>query len=161
MKQFQFKNLFLSLACLGFIVILGAGIYEQINIHSKWITAPPRSLYMFQGSEGLDISVFWKLIHPIVLLCFILALITNWKTARRKSLLVAVTGYVIILITTATYFVPELVKLITYPYSDTVLPDLQHRASVWSQLNIVRAVIIFLLALNLLLHAVKTDNKIS
>lgn len=161
MKQFRLKNLFFSLACLGFIIILGAGIYEQINIHSKWITAPPKSLYIFQGSEGMDISVFWKLIHPVVLLCFILALITNWKTQRRNSLLITFAGYIIILISTATYFVPELIKLITYPYSNTVLPGLQHRASVWSALNIVRAVIIFLLALNLLLNAIKTENKLS
>jgi len=65
------------------------------------------------------------------------------------------------LISTAVYFVPELVKLITYPYSNTVLPDLQHRASLWSALNIVRAIIIFLLALNLLLNAIKTENKLS
>ncbi|MEO6455600.1 MAG: hypothetical protein ABIN97_16080 [Ginsengibacter sp.] len=161
MKQINSKNIFLSLACLGFIIILGAGIYEQINIHSKWITAPPRSLYMFQGSQGIDISVFWKIIHPIVLLFFILALITNWRTTKRKSILIALSGYIVILICTAIYFVPELIKLTAYPYSNTVLPDLQRRASLWSDLNIARAVIIFLLSLNLLLNAVKTENKIS
>lgn len=161
MRDIKLKDLLLAFTCTGFIMILGAGIYEQLTIHAKWAQAPPRSLYIFQGTDGIDISVFWKLIHPLLLLLFTATLIMNWKTARRRGILITFLGYALILAATAIYFVPELIKLTGYSYSNSVLPELQHRATVWVQLNIARTAIIFLLALYLLLHAFKTEKIIS
>lgn len=160
MQKLEIKNLLLSLACLGFIVIVGAAVYEQINITSKWASAPPSSLYMFQGSQGLDVSPFWKVIHPVVLLLFVAALTANWKTSERKNILVAFIGYILVLVATTIYYVPELRQITNYPYSHSVVADLQHRAKVWEALNIIRGVFIFLLALNLLLGAIKIQKRV-
>ena len=161
MRNLQFRDIALILACMGFIIVLGAGTYEAVNLVPTWASAPPRSLYIFQGNDGADLSTFWKSIHPIVLLLFIVALIANWKTARRKPVLVALGGYVLMLVITFIYFVPELMSITRAAYTATVDAALQQRAHRWELWNIIRAVYIFLLAFVLLGGLIKAQRPVA
>lgn len=136
------KNFVLSLACISFVMIVGAGAYEHLAMVPRWSAAPPLSLSMFQGTYGLDSAPFWMSIHPVTILLIITALVLNRKTPRQKNILSALGIYVVVLITTFTYFVPELLSIINTPYDASVDKDLQSRAAMWEKLSIVRLVIL-------------------
>ena len=144
------KNILLILASICFVIILGGAIYEHIAVVPKWSAAPPSSLTMFQGKYGLHSEYFWIPIHPVTILLMVGALITNWKNVRRKNILIVLISYIVILITTFSFFVPELISIIQTPFQDTVDPDLVRRSSMWETLSLIRLSIIAILSIILL-----------
>jgi hypothetical protein len=154
------RNLLYSFTCLAFITIIGGAVYEHLNVVPGWSAAPPASLSMFQGPYGLKPEVFWMIIHPVNLVLFLVTLIIHWKSPRKTNLLIVLISYVIILAVTAVYFVPELIKIITTPFSDSVSGDMVSRASLWETLSIIRLVILIILSLVLLTGLTKHGNRI-
>ena len=144
------KNIFLILASMSFILVLGAATYEHLGVVPQWSAAPPSSLAMFQGEYGLKAENFWIPIHPVTFLLMVGALIANWKTPRRNNILTVLIGYVIILASTFIYFVPELLDITQTPYQENVDQVLVDRASMWETLSLVRLVFIAVLAYILL-----------
>lgn len=159
-----YKDLIYSITCLLFAIIIGAAVYEHIAVVPQWSTAPPKSLAMFQGEYGLDAESFWKMIHPVTLVLFAITLITSWRTSRRFNVLLAFTGYFVILITTAVYFVPELIQITTSAYSEQIDSELTQRANNWELLSLIRLVALIALSIVLFLGLTKTEivekNKI-
>lgn len=154
------RNILLISACISFVIVLGGAVYEHLNMVPRWKLAPPASLTMFQGPYGIDAARFWKLIHPITLTLMLASVITNWKTARRKYILVSVSAYVLILIITFAYFVPELILITQTPYQPVTNNDLVPRADAWEKLSLVRMVFIFVIAGYLLFALTKgNENK--
>lgn len=151
------KNIVYSFACLAFSVVIGAAIYEHLCVVPRWAAAPPYSLSMFQGEYGLNPEAFWIPIHPVTLLLLIITLMLSWKTPRRKNLLVAVSGYIVILIITGIYFVPQLLEITGTPYSAEVDVELTGRAKMWEALSIVRLFVLVALAIALFLGLTKTS----
>jgi hypothetical protein len=153
------KNLLLILASLSFVSIMGAAIYEVISTTPQWSAAPPQSLTMFQGKYGLNSGLFWTIIHPVTILLLVAALFANWNNGRRKQILVVFSSYILILIMTATYFVPELLHIITSPYQNQVDRDLQLRAALWEKLSFARLCLVVLLSVVLLSALTKPANN--
>lgn len=151
------KDILYAISCLAFVIIIGGAVYEHVNVVPRWAAGPPASLAMFQGEYGLNPELFWKIIHPVNMLLFALCLIFHWKSARRKNLLAVLSGYILILIITAVYFVPELISITTAGFSGTVDPALTERASVWEALSIIRLAVLFILALILLTGLTKPN----
>lgn len=81
-----------SLLALAFfyLIMLGGGNYEQINVTHVVASAPPKSFAMMQGSYGFNPVKFWVIFRPLTILLFIVALVFNWKISeqRRKLLLI-------------------------------------------------------------------------
>lgn len=151
----NYKNIIYSLLCLSFTVIVGGAIYEHIAVVPQWSAAPPKSLSMFQGEYGLYAEGFWKIIHPVTLLLFIVTLVISWKTARRSNLLYAFLGYIAILIITTFYFVPELIAITSTPYSDEMNAGLIDRAAMWETGSLIRLMILIILSIILFLGLTK------
>src|SRR4028119_799519 len=140
-----------SFACLSFSVVIGAAVYEHLAVVPQWSAAPPVSLSMFQGKYGLNAAAFWIPIHPVTLLLLIGALVFAWKTEGKKHVLITLTGYVIILAITGTYFVPELLSITGTAFSETIDPSLTERAGRWELLSLVRLSVLVGLAMVLFL----------
>lgn len=140
------KDFFLILASISFILIIGAAVYEHLAVVPSWSAAPPSSLAMFHGTYPLESGNFWIPIHPITILLMVTALIANWNTARKKSILFVLLGYVAILTLTFIYFVPVLMEFITMPPADSVDPELTAKASTWELLSLIRLAFLFILA---------------
>jgi hypothetical protein len=154
----NYRDILYSLACLSFAVVIGGAIYEHLTVVPQWSAAPPKSLSMFQGTYRLKAEVFWKMIHPVTLGLFIAALAVSWKnTARKKHLLLSFTGYVIVLVITFAFFVPELIAITTTPYTDTIDTGLAARAFLWESLSLVRLSFLFVLSLVLFLGLTKRE----
>lgn len=156
----SFPNILHILASIAFITIIGAAVYEHAAVVPVWSAAPPRSLSMFQGEYGLQAVNFWKPVHPVAILLLVAALIANWRQPRRKQLMIASGGYVLVLVITAAYFVPELIAITTSAYSPAVSEDLTGRAKTWETLSLVRLSGLLMLAIVLLYGlSVKTEEK--
>lgn len=152
------RNLIYALTALSFTIVIGGAIYEHLAVVPIWSAAPPRSLAMFQGEYGLHPEMFWKPIHPVTLALFVVTLILSWKSARRRNVLISFIGYVILLIVTATYFVPQLMAILRTTYTNTIDANLTERAATWEMLSLVRLAILIGLSLTLFLGLTKTSD---
>lgn len=143
-------NLLLSLAAISYIIVIGGATYEHLAFVPQWTAAPPASLAMLQGPYGLLAQNFWIPIHPVTLLLLAVALVANWRGPRRRTIAQAMAGYVLVLLITFAFFVPELIAITTTPFSPAVDPDLQARAARWEALSLVRLSFLLLIAMVLL-----------
>jgi cytochrome bd-type quinol oxidase subunit 2 len=141
------KNLLYALTCLAFAVIIGAAVYEHINVVPTWSAAPPFSMSMFQGQYGLKPELFWMIIHPVNLLLFTITLILHWKSQRKINIITVLAGYFLILVITSIYFVPELIKITTAEFSESISNDLTRRASLWETLSLLRLSVLVVLSI--------------
>jgi len=154
-----YQNLVYVIVCLCFTVILGSGIYEHTAIWPHAFSEPPRSLKMFLGNFQLNSDTFWTFIHTITLVLFLIALKLNWTSAWRLHLLIPLVVYAVLLIATFTYFVPELIKLISTQYSDTIDTSLQYQSSMWIKLSLFRLFIILSMSIFLLMGLTKPSTS--
>lgn len=153
------RDFIYALACLSFAVVIGGAVYEHLAVVPRWAMAPPASLAMFQGEYGLNPTAFWKPIHPITLLLFAASLVVSWKWERRKNILIATIGYVVVLVVTFAFFVPELIAITTTPYSAAINVDLAKRAQLWEMLSLVRLTFLIMLSLVLFLGLTKNEER--
>ncbi|MCC6252926.1 MAG: hypothetical protein IT238_10740 [Bacteroidia bacterium] len=152
------KNTFYALTCISYCLIIGAGINEHIALWPVAFSEPPQSLIMFQGNYALNPALFWSLIHPVTIILFLITLVLNWKTERRKYILIPMVTYMILIGITFIYFVPELKSIIGTPYSETVDLDLQQRGSLWIKLSLARLTFIAITSFILLLGLTKSEK---
>jgi hypothetical protein len=155
----SFSNIFLVMASIAFITIIGAAIYEHAAVVPVWSMAPPVSLSMFQGKYGIQPANFWMPVHPITILLLAAALITNWKLPRRKQILIVFGVYLLILAITATYFVPELLAITTSAYSAATSDDLTIRAGMWEKLSLLRLSVLLVLS-GVLLRSLTLETEV-
>jgi len=153
------KNTVYVLACISYCLIIGSGIYEHLAIWHIAFSEPPKSLMMFHGDYALQPESFWKFIHPVTLGLLFIALALNWKTERKRFILFTLVIYIIALIATFIYYVPELKSIIGTPYTDIVDAGVQKRASLWITLSFIRLSVIFVSAFVLILGLTKSDKK--
>lgn len=143
----ELKNIVYILACLSFAVVIGAAIYEHVAVVPRWSAAPPASLSMFQGKYGLNPTPFWKAIHPITLLLLTGSLFLLWKTDSRGYLIFTIAGYVLVLIITFVFFVPELIAITGTTFSESIDDTLIKRAQLWEKLSLVRLLFLIVVAI--------------
>lgn len=155
----DFRGIIYAIARLGFSVVIGGAIYEHIAVVPQWSMAAPASLAMFQGDYGLRPAPFWMMIHPVTLVFMGLSLLLFWKTTYRKSLLITLTGYVLVLIITFSFFVPELLAITGTAYSENVDPTLTGRAKLWESLSLVRLALLILLAVVLQFNSFRSSGS--
>lgn len=134
------KELLYMLSCMGFSIIIGAGLHEHALVWSKMSAAPPASLSMFQGKYGLDPTDFWPIVHPVLAMIILVTLVIYWKSPGRKYIMPSVIAYVIILITTFSYFAPTALSIIQTGGGDNVDAMLQRKAQLWEVLSLIRII---------------------
>jgi len=156
-----FKDIIYAITCLLFSIIIGGAVYEHLAIIPFWSSGPPASLTMFQGEYGLNSEPFWITIHPVTILFLIFTLIISWITTRRFNIVVTLIGYILILVATATYFVPELLDIINTPFLNTSDNDLTSRSKMWETLSIIRLFLLIVLSLILFSGLTKNNQKIT
>ena len=144
------RTLILILGALSFIIVIGGAFYEHAALVPIWASAVPASLAMFQGEYALAAQRFWIPIHPVTLILLITALVLNWNTARRKFIIVTITGYAAVLAITTVWFVPELLAITRSTYNNAIDPLLTQRGATWELYSLIRLVFLIVLAISLL-----------
>ena len=125
------KNITLIALTASCFLQTGAQLFAVSIVASTVSEAPPRSFAMLQGEYGYNSSAFWDIVPSITFLLFIIALITNWKTQRKKLILFALTLFIIGGIVAAFFLEPLFADLIKNGFSDQVDPALQIQAQRW------------------------------
>ncbi len=149
------KNIIYSFTCLSFSIMIGAAVYEHVAVVPQWTAGPPLSLSMFQGKYGLNPTPFWKSIHPVTMVLLIASIALCWHTDRRSHLLTTAIGYIIVLIITFAYFVPQLIAITGTAYADKVDEVLAVKARLWEKLSLVRLAFLVILAITLFMGLTK------
>lgn len=135
MKELNLKNITLSALVASCLLQVGAQMFA-ISIVARTLTeAPPRSFAMLTGEYGYNSAPFWNTVPMVTFVLFIIALVTNWKTQRRKLILFALTWFIIAGLIAGLYLEPAFEDMIKIGYIDQVDPVLQNKAMRWYYLD--------------------------
>lgn len=149
--------LFIAIFCWAGIV--GGVLYSHTATLPSLLLHLPGSSVLENGPYPLKDEAFWKMIHPFTILFTVLALAANWKnTERRKYMVYAIGIYVVALIATFTYFIPEIKAFISSNQNTSVpASEWLARGQRWLQLSWIRGAFMFLGFMLILLALTKTD----
>src|SRR5713101_8344786 len=99
--------LMLSIILWG--TFLGGIAYAHLVYFPVYLSALPDSAVLVNRPYCLHEEIFWTLIHPLLIVSFIVSLALNWKIrVRRKLIAITMALYALAIVATAFYFVPEL-----------------------------------------------------
>ncbi len=131
MKELNLQNLTLIALIASWFIHTGGQVFALIAVDSALVAAPPRSFAMLQGEYRYDSSAFWSTVPPLTSVLLIIALVANWRTGRRKLLLLALTLFIVIGLVSMLYLEPTFDEIKAIGYRDEVDPALQSRAAAW------------------------------
>lgn len=127
----------LSILLMG--VLLGGIVYSHLVYFPVYLSALPDSAVLVNGPYALHEERFWLLIHPLAILSLIISLALNWRIrARRKLIFIPLVVYLLAIVVTALYFVPELRAFQNSPNSNVSAAEWFARGRRWQYLSWVR-----------------------
>ena len=152
----------LMLAIVLWGTLLGGVVYSHLVYFPVYLSALPDSAVLVNGPYGLNEWIFWAIIHPLLIISLSGALVLNWKSgSRRKLIAVSFAVYVIILLISMFYFVPELVLFRNSPQSTVPASEWLARGRRWQRLSWLRGLAMYLAFVPLLLALAKpTDDSV-
>ena len=125
-------------------VLLGGATYAGLVYFPAYLSHLPESSVVVTGPYGLNETVFWLTIHPLLILSLIISLTINWSDKQRRKLIaVPFAIYITILVITQIYFLPELGAFHTSAESGLSTAEWAVRTSRWQMLNVVRAAVLY------------------
>jgi hypothetical protein len=135
-------SLFLAVILWG--TLLGGIAYSHLVYFPVYLSALPDSAVVVNGPYGLHEAVFWMTIHPLLILSLILALVLNWKSRpRRNRILISFAIYVVVLVVSSLYFIPELVAFQRSPGSGLPPAEWLARGQRWQRLSWIRGAVMY------------------
>ncbi len=152
------RMIVLWLAMLATVMVCAAGSYEHVVIVPQWTKAPPASLAMFSGPYALDTGQWWRVVHLPTILLTVTALVLFWRDSRRRLVGAATVGYLLILILTAIWILPELIALTGNTQAAIPPVEWKARANTWEALSLVRLALMYINAVLLIMAAYPPAN---
>jgi hypothetical protein len=147
-------SLFLTVILWG--TLLGGIAYSHLVYFPVYLSALPDSAVVVNGPYGLHEAIFWMIIHPLLILSLVVALVLNWRLrVRRKLILISFAVYVLVLIISQLYFIPELMAFSRSPQSGLTPVEWLARGQRWQRLSWIRGAIMYGGILPLLLALTK------
>jgi hypothetical protein len=136
--------------------LLGGIAYSHLVYFPVYLSALPDSAVIVNGPYGLHEGIFWMTVHPLLILSFIITLVLNWKLpARRSLILLSLAIYLVVLVVTGLYFLPELMAFERSPESSLAPAQWLARGQRWQRLSWIRGAIMYTGILPLLLALTK------
>lgn len=109
MATLRLSTVSLMLTIILWGTLLGGIAYSHLVYFPAYLSALPDSAAVVNGPYGLNEATFWALIHPLLILSLIATLILNWRSKSRRQLIgTSLAVYVLVLIVSGLYFIPEL-----------------------------------------------------
>jgi hypothetical protein len=131
MKKLNLPTITLIALVVSCLLQAGAQLFALSVVASTVSAAPPRSFAILEGEYRYDSSPFWNTVPMITFVLFIIALVSNWKTQRRKLILLALSLFIIGGLLAGFYLEPTFADMIKRGYSDQIDPVLQSQARRW------------------------------
>jgi hypothetical protein len=147
-------SLFLAVILWG--TLLGGIAYSHLVYFPVFLSALPDSAVVVNGPYGLNEVRFWALIHPLLILSLIVALALNWKSRpRRKLIQISFAIYIVVIVVSQIYFIPELVAFQRSPESSLSPAEWLARGQRWQRLSWIRGAVCYAAFVPLLLALTK------
>lgn len=147
-------SLFLAVTLWG--TLLGGIAYSHLVYFPAYLSALPDSAVVVNGPYGLSEGTFWVTIHPLLILSLIITLALNWKSkTRRKLILISFAIYIVVLVVSQLYFIPELGAFKNSPKSGLSPAEWLARGQRWQRLSWVRGAVCYAAFVPLLLALTK------
>lgn len=151
MATFRLSNLALMLSIILWGTLLGGTAYAHLVYFPVYLSALPDSAVVVNGPYGLHEGRFWVLIHPLLVLSLILTLALNWRLKARRALIgLSFVVYVIVLVVSSLYFIPELRAFADSPNSTLSPAEWLARGQRWQRLSWLRGATMYVATLPLL-----------
>jgi len=151
-------SLMISTVLMG--ILVGGIVYSHIAFFPSYMSGLPNSAVLVNGPYPINDGLFWVLIHPLAILSLIVALALNWKVRpRRKLIAITLIIYVVSMIATTLYFVPELMAFKASPTSGISAPEWYARGQRWQHLSWLRGTVMGLGYISLLLALVAREDN--
>jgi hypothetical protein len=146
----------LMLAIILWGTLLGGIAYSHLVYFPVYLSALPASAVVVNGPYGLNEGIFWGIIHPLLIISLVGALLLNWNSSSRRKL-IALSGavYVLVLVVTLIYFVPELVLFKHSPESTITPAEWLVRGRRWQRFSWLRGLLMYLAIVPLLFALTK------
>lgn len=152
MKTLRPNNSSLMLSIILWGTLLGGITYSHMVYFPAYLSALPDSAVVVNGPYGLREAIFWMTIHPLLILSLIVTIVLNWRLkARRKLILISFSIYLLVLVVTQIYFLPELIAFEGSPQSGLPPAEWLARSQRWQRLSMMRGVVMYAGILPLLL----------
>jgi hypothetical protein len=160
MKSVNVRTISLMVSIIFYGILIGGIVYAHVVFFPSYLSALPASAALTNGPYALHDEYFWTLVHPLAILALIVALVLNWKIpARRKLIAIPLGLYVIAIIVTFLYFVPELRAFRSSPNSGVSAAEWYARGQRWQHLSWTRGTISGLAMIPLLLALLAPENE--
>lgn len=131
--------------------LLGGIVYSHLVFFPVYLSALPGSAVLVNGPYAMNETIFWVIIHPLLIISLVAALALNWRSKWRRRLIgISFIVYVVVLVMTQIYFVPELVLFKHSPESTLSPAEWLVRGRRWQQLSWLRGLIMYLAFIPLL-----------
>jgi len=148
-RGFGTYTLMLSVILWG--VLLGGVVYSHIVFFPPYLSHLPESAMITNGEYALHDENFWMLIHPVLVLSLIVSLAANWRDpVRRKLIASTLVVYVVVILVSFAYFVPQLAEFHNSPQSGISSAEWIDRGKHWQHMSWIRGATLAVFALPLL-----------
>jgi hypothetical protein len=149
----------LMLAIVLWATLLGGIAYSHLVYFPVYLSALPDSAVVVNGPYGLNEGIFWIIIHPLLIIALVAALVLNWNSSsRRKLIAVSFAVYVVLLLISQFYFIPELILFKHSPESTVPATEWLARGRRWQRLSWLRGAVMYLTFVPLLFALTKPAN---
>ena len=140
--------------------LLGGVVYSHLVYFPAYLSDLPASAVVVNGPYGLNDGIFWAIIHPLLIISLVAALVLNWNSSsRRKLIAVSFVMYVVVLLISLFYFVPELVLFKHSPESTVPATEWLARGRRWQRLSWLRGLTMYLAIVPLLFALTKPAGE--
>lgn len=149
----------LMLAIIVWGTLLGGIAYSHLVYFPAYLSDLPASAVVVNGPYGLNDARFWVIIHPLLIISLVAALVFNWNSSsRRKLIALSFVVYVVLLLVSFFYFVPELTLFKHSPESTVTASEWLARGRRWQRLSWLRGAGMYLAFVPLLFALTKPAN---
>jgi len=158
----KLANPLLMLTIVLWGTLLGGIAYSHLVYFPVYFSDLPGSAVVVNGPYGMNDGIFWVIIHPLLIISLVATLVLNWtSSSRRKLIAISFVVYVILLLVSLFYFVPELVLFKHSPESTIPATEWLARGRRWQRLSWLRGLTMYLAFVPLLIALTKpTDNSV-
>lgn len=145
-------EMWLLLTALVYFIMNGAGIFETAVIIPKWSAAPPASFQILKGEYGIDLKVFWIIMHSVHEIIFIVAIIFCWSIPGvREALLGLFAIHFGVRVWTLLYFAPNIIEFQEIANTGRIVENIEKRTTAWRRLNYLRTGLFILVSIGIVM----------
>lgn len=153
------RTISLMISTFVYGVFLGGIVYAHLVFFPPYLSGLPNSAVLVNGPYPVHDEYFWMMIHPVAILLLIVSLVLNWKIqARRNLIMIPLALYLLAIIVTSLYFVPELRNFNSSPSMSVSPAEWLARGQRWQYLSWTRGTILGLAMIPLLIALTTPDN---